>query len=145
VLFEPAARAWDRVAGRAHQEFGRKVRTLAGNFQLFGRERWLLDPWANRLWLPTVSHKGLRLLAPVLHVTAFAASVALAGAPLYRAALIAQAAFYAAALAGHLLRHSARRSPVLSVPYVLCLLNWATVVGFCRFAAGRQAVTWDRS
>ena len=145
VLFEPAARAWDQVAGQARQEFGRKVRTLAGNFQLFGRERWLLNPRANRLWLPTVSHKGLRLVAPVLHVGAFAASLALADAPLYRAALIGQAAFYAAALAGHLLRHSGRRSAFLSVPYVLCLLNWATVVGFCRFAAGRQAVTWDRS
>jgi poly-beta-1,6-N-acetyl-D-glucosamine synthase len=145
VLFEPAARAWDQVAGQARQEFGRKVRTLAGNFQLFGRERWLLNPRANRLWLPTVSHKGLRLVAPVLHVGAFAASLALAGAPLYRAALIGQSVFYAAALAGHLLRHSGRRSALLSVPYVLCLLNWATVVGFCRFAAGRQAVTWDRS
>ena len=144
VLFEPAARAWDQVAASARQEFTRKVRTLAGNFQLFGRERWLLDPRRNRLWLETVSHKGLRLAAPVLHAGALVASAALADGALYRIALIGQAVFYAAALAGHLLRHTGRRSPLLSLPYVLCLLNWATVVGFFRFAAGRQAATWER-
>ena len=67
VLFEPAARAWDRVAASAGEELARKVRTLAGNFQLFVREPWLLDPRRNRIWLATVSHKGLRLLGPLLH------------------------------------------------------------------------------
>jgi cellulose synthase/poly-beta-1,6-N-acetylglucosamine synthase-like glycosyltransferase len=145
VLFEPAARAWDRVAASAEEELGRKVRTLAGNFQLFAREPWLLDPRRNRIWLATVSHKGLRLLGPVLHVATFAASAVLAGAPLYRAALVVQALFYALALAGYAMRSSRRRSAILSVPYVVCLLNWATVVGFLRFATGRQSVSWARA
>src|SRR6185295_9867402 len=34
VLFEPAARAFDRAPGTGREEFGRKARTLAGNFQL---------------------------------------------------------------------------------------------------------------
>src|SRR5580765_6039627 len=89
VVFEPAARAWDRVAASAEEELARKVRTLAGNFQLFSRESWLLDPHRNRIWLATVSHKGLRLLGPVLHAAFFAASAALAGAQPYRAVLVA--------------------------------------------------------
>jgi len=145
VLFEPAARAWDRVAASAEEELARKVRTLAGNFQLFVREPWLLDPHRNRIWVATVSHKGLRLLGPVLHAGAFAASAALAGAPLYRAALVVQALFYALALTGHAMRNSRRRSAILSVPYVVCLLNWATVVGFLRFATGRQSASWARA
>src|SRR5207245_5857395 len=47
VLFEPQARAYDRVAPSSQAELTRKVRTLAGNFQLFTRERWLLNPFRN--------------------------------------------------------------------------------------------------
>jgi poly-beta-1,6-N-acetyl-D-glucosamine synthase len=144
VLFEPAARAWDRVAASAGEELARKVRTLAGNFQLFWRAPWLLDPRRNRIWLATVSHKGLRLLGPLLHAGAFVASAALADVAFYAAALAAQAAFYAMALGGHATRNSRRRSALLSVPYVVCLLNWATVVGFVRFCTGRQRATWAR-
>jgi poly-beta-1,6-N-acetyl-D-glucosamine synthase len=144
VLFEPAARAWDRVAGSAEEELARKVRTIAGNFQLFWRAPWLLDPRKNRIWLATVSHKGLRLLGPVLHAGAFVASAALADVQIYAAALAAQAVFYAMALGGHVTRNARRRSALLSVPYVVCLLNWATVVGFFRFCTGRQRATWAR-
>jgi cellulose synthase/poly-beta-1,6-N-acetylglucosamine synthase-like glycosyltransferase len=144
VLFEPAARAYDRVAANAGQEWSRKVRTLAGNFQLFRREPWLLDPRANRIWLATVSHKGLRLAAPLLHAAAFAASAALADWGVYGLAFAGQIAFGGAALAGHLTR-GRRRSALLSVPYVLCLLNWATVAGFLRYIGGRQGARWQRS
>lgn len=144
VLFESEALAYDRVAADASHEFTRKVRTLAGNFQLFRRETWLLDPRANRLWLATMSHKGLRLLSPLLHVGLFVSSVALAGGDLYALALAGQYVFYAAALIGRLLARAGRRSAICSVPYVLCLLNWATVVGFFRFVTGRQTARWDR-
>ena len=33
----------------------------------------------------------------------------------------------------------------MSVPYVFCLLNWATTVAFVRFLTGRQRVTWDKA
>ena len=34
--------------------------------------------------------------------------------------------------------------PLIVVPYAICFLTWATVVGFVRFATGGQRVTWDR-
>lgn len=145
VLFEPAARAYDREASTASEEFRRKVRTIAGNFQLLAREAWLLNPLRNRLWLQTVSHKGLRLLGPLLLLALLAASAALAGAAPYGWALAGQAAFYAAALAGRALRHARRRWTPLMVPYVFCLLNWATAVAFLRCLTGRQSVTWEKA
>jgi hypothetical protein len=30
------------------------------------------------------------------------------------------------------------------VPCAICLLSWATVVGFVRFLTNRQQVTWER-
>jgi len=144
VVFEPSARAYDRPAGVAREEFVRKVRTIAGNFQMFARERWMLNPLRNRLWLQTVSHKGLRLLGPLLLATALITNVVLAGRPFYDWTLLLQGVFYASALIGHIER-VARRLPIVAVPYTLCLLNWATVVAFLQLLTGRQSVTWDRA
>ena len=143
VLFEPLARAHDRAV-ESRDEFRRKVRTLAGNFQLFAREPWLLDPRHNRLWLQTVSHKALRLLTPFLLLAALAGSMFLEPPVLARLALTAQAEFYAAALVGHVLRHRRMKTPVTTVPYVVCVLAVATLVALARFVTGRQAVTWDK-
>ncbi|MBZ5559224.1 MAG: glycosyltransferase family 2 protein [Acidobacteriia bacterium] len=145
ILFEPGARAFDRVAPSARAELERKVRTSAGNFQLLARERWLWSPLRNRLWFQTVSHKGLRLLLPPLHLAALAAAVWLsARAPFYRAMADLQILFYAAALGGVLARgRRGRIARLLALPYVICLLNWATLAGFVRFLRGLQPAAWQ--
>ena len=144
VVFEPAARAYDSAPATSGEEFTRKVRTIAGNFQLFARERWLLNPLRNRLWAQTVSHKVLRLASPLFLLVAFMANGALLDVPFYRWTFAAQVVFYAAALGGYLLR-DARRVPILTVPYVFCLLNYATAVAFSRFVRRRHHVTWERA
>lgn len=145
VLFESGARAYDRVSTTARDEFTRKVRTIAGCFQLFGRHRWLLSPVQNPLWFQTVSHKGARLVTPVFHLTALVANVAVAAEPGYGYLLGAQTLFYGVALGGFALRNSRRRLPLVGVPFTICLLSWATVVAFARHVSGRQRVTWDRA
>ena len=144
VLFEPAARAFDRAPATAREEFGRKARTLAGNFQLFSRETWLLNPLGNRLWLQTVSHKGLRLLGPGLLLAALTSNLVLIDRPGYRLALLGQATFYAGALLGGLLRGTGKVRSLISLPYTFCLVNGAALVGAFRFLAARQRVTWDK-
>jgi cellulose synthase/poly-beta-1,6-N-acetylglucosamine synthase-like glycosyltransferase len=145
VIFEPKARAWDRLPATAREELARKVRTIAGNFQLFARERWLLNPLQNRLWIQTVSHKLLRLASPLLLATLFAATVLLAPeSPFFLGTLVAQVLFYMAALRGRAGRGARRRLALCAVAYAVCLLNWATVVGLVRYVGGRQRVTWER-
>ena len=51
----------------------------------------------------------------------------------------------AAAVSGFALRNVRHRVPLLTVPYVICLLSWATVVAFLRFVNGRQSVVWERA
>jgi poly-beta-1,6-N-acetyl-D-glucosamine synthase len=146
VLFEPEARAYDLASQTARQEFARKARTIAGTFQLFSREWWLLNPFQNRLWFETVSHKGLRLLLPLLHLAVLATTFTLPDSWFFRSALAAQLLFYAAALAGCRQRPGtrSRAAMVFSVPCAICLLSWATIVGFVRFVTNRQQVTWER-
>lgn len=142
VVFEPGARAFDRAAPPA-AEFRRKVRTLAGNFQLFVRRPWLLNPFCNRLWFQTVSHKGLRLLGPFCLAAAFGANLLLLDEVLYRWTLGAQAVLYAGAAGGRLTCNSRYQFRFLNVPYAFCLLNWAVVMGLWRLSTGRQRVTWE--
>jgi cellulose synthase/poly-beta-1,6-N-acetylglucosamine synthase-like glycosyltransferase len=146
ILFEPRALVCDLPPTTAHQEFTRKVRTLAGNFQLFSRERWLLSPAQNRLWWQTVSHKALRLLIPLLQLAAFAANMVLAqSSAFYQLTLVVQILFYVGAVAGCVLQHCRKRFWPATFPYIFCLLSWATVVGFIRCITGRQTVTWEKA
>ena len=143
VLFEPRARAYDRAAGSAAEEFTRKVRTISGNFQLLKREPWLFNPLRNRLWFQTLSHKVLRLVSPFLLAGAFGANLALLHSSFYRAAFILQAVFYLAALGGFLLRDAPRKFRALIVPYTVCLLNCATAVALFHVLRYRQSAIWE--
>lgn len=66
LIVDPDAVAWDFPTSFS-TEFRRKVRTLAGNYQLWMHYPWLLTP-ANRMWLHFLSYKVGRLLLPWLLV-----------------------------------------------------------------------------
>jgi GT2 family glycosyltransferase len=142
VVFQPAARACDRVSPTAETEFGRKVRTIAGNFQLFWKAPWLLSPRLNRIWWQTISHKAFRLIAPPCLAIAFITSIVMLHRPFYSTMLAFQILFYCSALIGFSCRKSHIKPMLVNIPYTFCLLNWATVVAFWRFVRGRQGVTW---
>ena len=137
TTFVAEAEAHD-AAFENEREFRRKVRTLAGNYQLYARMPELLVPFSNPLWFETISHKIMRLVAPWLLVALAAISVvgALAGDVSMTALLVAQAAFYAAAIVGR------RGGKLASLARTFVVLNWAAIVGLWRHLTGRQRVTW---
>lgn len=101
IVFDERARAFDRVAESSEAESRRKVRTLAGNYQILRLEPRLLLPFVNPVWAQYASHKIGRLLVPWALLAAFVASVALAGHSwLYAVALIVQLCFYGLAALG---------------------------------------------
>jgi cellulose synthase/poly-beta-1,6-N-acetylglucosamine synthase-like glycosyltransferase len=73
LQMEEGAIAWD-VPTSVDTEFGRKVRTLAGNYQLLAHYPRLLVPFANRMWIHYVSYKLGRLVLPWLLLMLFVAS-----------------------------------------------------------------------
>jgi cellulose synthase/poly-beta-1,6-N-acetylglucosamine synthase-like glycosyltransferase len=62
-VVDQEAVVYDRWPSTAAGEFQRKVRTLAGNFQLAAEEPWILST-ENRVLFQLVSHKLLRLVVP---------------------------------------------------------------------------------
>jgi biofilm PGA synthesis N-glycosyltransferase PgaC len=144
VLFEPEALAYDAAPATARQEFVRKVRTIAGTFQLLAREPWVFDPFRNAVWFETISHKALRLTMPFLQALVLIANARLAGVPAYRVLLAGQILFYFAAFVGYASRDARRPIIPVTVPYTICLLSCATIVGFAHFITRRQKATWER-
>ena len=105
VVFASDARAFDPIAPSG-VELQRKIRTLAGNYQILRLEPRLLNPFGNPVWLQYMSHKVGRLLVPWALVVVFASSAALAPeSRFYALAFAAQVAFYGlAAYGAHLTR-----------------------------------------
>lgn len=100
VVFEDRALAYDNTA-TLDAEFGRKVRTQGGVWQLLRMEPWLLGP-SNRIWLHFLSHKVGRLLLPFALAGFLFASPWTPG-PWPSLLLAAQALFYGMALLDPLL------------------------------------------
>jgi biofilm PGA synthesis N-glycosyltransferase PgaC len=113
-VFNERARAFDRAAADADAEARRKVRTLAGNYQILALEPKLLLPWENPVWLQYVSHKLGRLAVPYAVLAVFTSSLVLTGVngfnlfSVYSVALVGQVLFFLLAGAGALLELSAR-------------------------------------
>ena len=64
TIFESNAIAYDMVSMNLGLEKKRKIRTLAGNWQLLMLEPKLLNPFKNPIWARFFTHKILRLLIP---------------------------------------------------------------------------------
>jgi cellulose synthase/poly-beta-1,6-N-acetylglucosamine synthase-like glycosyltransferase len=131
-VLEPRAFVYDEWPQQTGAEFHRKVRTLAGNFQLMQLAPWVLTP-QNRVFFQLVSHKILRLFVPYLFIAALLASLLLAGGSHFYAALAGiQLLVLSFALIS--LRF---RIPVIGrigAPIgALLMLNTAAVVGLYKF------------
>ena len=142
ILFAEEAQAYD-VAFEDDREFGRKVRTLAGNYQVFALLPGLLSPLSNPSWWETISHKLLRLFCPyVLVACLFLTGGALLveqDALLRRLAwllLAGQIVFYLLAVVGR------RAGKLGSLARTFVVMNAAAAVGLWRFLTHGQRVTW---
>jgi poly-beta-1,6-N-acetyl-D-glucosamine synthase len=143
VVFCEAAEAYDE-AFDDDREFGRKVRTLAGNYQLIAKLPKLLVPGFHASWFELVSHKLSRLVCPwalgMLLIASAALSFDAQLAPpeiaFWRALFAGQMLFYALAAVG------ARGGRAASVARTFVVLNAAAVVGLWRFVRNRQTVIW---
>ncbi|SRR5579871_556466 len=104
AVFEGAARAFDRVSASPEVEYGRKVRTLMGNFQILARMPALMSPLHNPVWVQYMSHKAARLMVPYAMAALFVANLFVRDG-IYLWLLAAQCAFYLLAGFGGVLSH----------------------------------------
>jgi len=145
IILAERAEAYDE-SFEDEREFYRKVRTLAGNYQLVALMPALLVPGRNPTWFQIVSHKLLRLVCPWALLLLFVISTKIALDPppelglvsilFWRTLVLGQVLFYALAALG------GRAGRLAALARTFVILNAAAVVGLWRFVRGAQPVTW---
>ena len=141
TVFDGSAIAYDVVSQDTSQEWKRKVRTLAGNWQLLSLQPVLLIPFANENWFRFISHKVLRLIVPAALVGLLFSSFYLSGF-FYRGVLGLQLFCYIAAATGFS-QPVARRLRFINLSCFFVAMNAAAVTGFWRWITGRASSAWQ--
>ena len=131
-VLDAHAYVYDTWPKKIEVEFQRKVRTLAGNFQLFQLAPWTLTP-RNPVFFQLVSHKVMRLVVPYLLILLFVSTLVLSGSSRFYAAFaVFQIAGWLIAITGLYYR-----IPVLhriaAPASALLVLKAAAVAGLYRF------------
>jgi biofilm PGA synthesis N-glycosyltransferase PgaC len=151
VIYEPDAYATETASQNVGEELKRKVRIAAGGIQSIIRLKALLNP----LPLPVltfqyISHRVLRwTITPFLMLLAlfinlyivFSGSISL----VYQLLLLAQVAFYLAAISGWILEERQVKVKIFFIPYYFCMMNYAVIMGIFRYASGRQSAIWEKA
>ena len=138
-VIDDRARVYDVWPTNLQVEFKRKVRTLAGHFQLLQLAPWLLSS-ENRVRFELISHRLLRLLVPILLVILLATSTMLAiRSRLYATLLATQLFLYMSTALG-----AWCGLPILvriaGASRAFCMMNVAVVVGFYKFVTNRGCI-----
>ena len=141
ALFDKKSKVYDMGQDNPGEEYWRKTRTLAGNFQLLIYLRELFNPLRGKISWQFFSHKFLRLIAPYLLIAMLVSNYFLINSFTYRVFFALQVVFYALALMGAVWRH---KNFLLDVPHMFVVMNTAAVVGLVRFLARKQGVRWEK-
>jgi cellulose synthase/poly-beta-1,6-N-acetylglucosamine synthase-like glycosyltransferase len=144
VVYEDSAIALDYPSATLDGEFSRKVRTLAGNFQIVRAEPRILSPTSCRAWWMFIMHKLMRLIVPYAMVGLLVSSLLLAH-PFYRFLLGGQVVFLALGWLGRP-RGGQNKAGcrICGAINVFLSLNVAAVMALVVYATGRAHTLWAR-
>ncbi|MCI0377078.1 MAG: glycosyltransferase family 2 protein [Gemmataceae bacterium] len=142
VVHDDRAVAYDRLPEKSGDEFRRKIRTLAGNYQLLTRLPAALLPWRNPVWFSFLSHKLVRLAVPWA-LAGMLVSSFLAWEGIMQPLFWAQVAGYALGLLG---LHPAigPKIPLTATAASFLVLNAAAFFAFWVWIRGRAGQTWQK-
>jgi cellulose synthase/poly-beta-1,6-N-acetylglucosamine synthase-like glycosyltransferase len=143
VIFTRDALATEDTGKSIEDEFKRRVRIGAGNFQSFSLLPGMLNPCKGTRFFFYFSHKLLRWFSPFILLAILVANILLWPFPLYRLLLAGQLALYGMALCGFLLAGLHRYPPVITSLYHFVSMNVALLSGFFRFFKGIKSSVWE--
>ncbi len=143
VLFEDRALAYEETTKSTKEEFSMRVRVVTRAMRGLSSVSDVLKPWkfawpAFQLW----SHKVLRWMVPLFLVTIFISNLFLLDSQLFRTLMVAQLAFYAAAILNVVLPLHRVWKP-LGIPLFFCTLNAAALFSMVELGRGKKYVTWQ--
>ena len=145
LLYDESAVAYEETPPEIGAEFRRRARIGAGGFQSIAVLWPLLDPRRGAIAFTFGSHKLLRWLCPFFLIGLIGSNIVLANVGIYGVSLVALVALCAVALAGQVLPGKSTAGKVMRLATMFGTMNAALLVGFFRWATGRQRAAWDRT
>lgn len=148
VAYVSDAYALEAPSASLLDEMKRKNRICAGGFQSMVRLPGLLNVFVRPVaTFQYVSHRLLRwAVAPFILPLLLVSNLLLAGGSwFFTWILIAQSAFYAAALMGWWSRNRSVKRGWVFTPLYFVLMNASAWIGLWRFLSGTQSAAWSRA
>ena len=145
VIYEPRAMGEENASYSMRDEFKRKVRIGAANYNSLYYIYPLLNPAKGYTSFFLWSHKILRWVVPFLLILAFISSFMIFGHMPFRAFFLLQLVFYLLALIGFIVDlFGVKKVKILSIPYYFVVVNFALLLGFIKFITQTQEVAWEK-
>lgn len=144
LLYDKSAIAREETAPTIRDEFQRRTRIGAGNFQSLVWLRRLLLPDYGLVSWAFWSHKVLRWTCPLWMLLALVSSLLLAEQPVYRWLLVSQGMGYGMAIAGSL-GVPGKVGAFGRIAWMFVMMNVALACGFYRWLFRTQKGTWKRT
>lgn len=146
IFFEERAKAFEEAAMSCNDEFVRRVRIGAGDYQALVLLYPMLSPFRGFVAFAFFSRKVVRWLGPFFMLGALGTNALLLAIPLYRWLLVAQVAGYLASLVGIRRQRQQRQVPFPArIGGYFLLMNAALFCGFFQWLTGRHSVKWERT
>jgi len=138
------ARVSEDVSNRPREEFLRKKRISAGNYQNLFRFRSMLFKGKKGVGFCFLSHKVIRWIVPFLAMISLSTSLVLAFTlPLYMALFLFQVLVVFSPVIDHILRKIGIHSIPLRFISHFVLMNMALLAGFFRYSGGIRNNVWQ--
>jgi cellulose synthase/poly-beta-1,6-N-acetylglucosamine synthase-like glycosyltransferase len=145
IVYDETAIAYEETPPEIAVEFRRRARIGAGGFQSLALLWPLLDPRKGWIALTFASHKVLRWLCPFFLIGLVAANLVLVNSGIYGLTLAGVLLLGAVALAGQYLSLGSSAGRAVRLTTMFATMNAALLVGFFRWARGRQQGVWERT
>ena len=143
VIFESSAVAYDQVSNNMAVEKQRKIRTLAGNYQSFIRNRWLFSPCKNPIFWQFISHKVLRLVVPYCLILLLLIPL-FVDSDFIQSLFFIQCIVYFLALIGPKLNLSGVLGSIVNFFNVFLQMQLFVVIALMVFLSGKLDVKWKQ-
>ncbi|MCX7875235.1 MAG: glycosyltransferase family 2 protein [Melioribacteraceae bacterium] len=142
--FSENAIAYEEVGQEVKDEFNRKVRFSATNFQTLIHFKHLLIGKNKLLAYAFFSHKVTRWILPTILFLLFLSSLILANQSLFIFLIFSfQLFFYFFALIGFIFAKLKYRFSLFSLPFYFVVSNIAVIFGFIKFLNKKHSVIWN--
>ncbi len=145
VIFEKKAVAEEKITGNIKEEFKRKVRIAAGNFQNLAQFKSLLKkPFSGKAF-SFFSHKVIRWTGPFLIIIAFLSNLFLLNRIFYQISLIIFLLTFIIPFADYMLKKINIHINLFRYFTHFYGMNIALLVGFFKYLKGIKSAIWEPS